>query len=369
MLKLVYGCLAFSAVALTVLVIATAGNRPSFRGTTHSMATALTAPATVLDADARGAITQTGNGTVAGYERGADSPAWSVDFKRFPDDTGADFDGLEPHDAAAWCSGDCPAAIVSIDGKYRAVGSAPKALADQLNAYSASASLLDVLPGGKALISQPLGGAGRLKLLNMGRVEVLPASAPSVAIASANGYRVIAGSARSGGGVLSRSIRTGGKWVAGTPDLTEPGLQNLCISSDGRWVGAVSNRLLLMPFIGASQVAAGNPVAGGICRADQGGFTFAVNPQDSRSHVAAVRFAHDGRRIWARSFGAQKLISPTGSPLIVTWGRDDTISVVDAVSGRALPKQALPQEPFVGGDGSIVIASRGGFPTWVKVER
>lgn len=369
MLKLVYGCLAFSAIAFTALLIAASSQGPAFRGTTESMAIALSSGATVLDADARGAITQTGNGTVSGYIRGDDGPAWSIDFKRFTDDPGASVDGLAPRNAQAWCSGRCPAAIVEFAGTYRAAGGGPQALASQLSGYGSSAALLSLMPGGKALVNQPAGAGGKLKILTGGRVEMLPAESPSVAIASANGYRVIAGADRGGTGVLTRSIRTGGNWATANPDLAEPGLQNICISPDGRWVGAVSNRLLLMPFIGPAQTVAGNPVQGGICRADQSGFTFAVNPQLRPNHVAAVRFTHDGRRIWARSFGAQRLISPTGSPLIVTWGRDDSVSVVDAVSGKALAKTPLPQEPFVGRDGSIVIASRGGFPTWIKVAR
>lgn len=366
MLKLVYVCLGFSAVALAALLIASSTDDATFRGTTDVMMRDLQNPATVLDADLRGAVTQTANGTVAGYLRGEDSPAWSIDFKRY---AGAGPGHLEPRDAVAKCAGTCPAAITAFEGRYRARGGASSALAAQLNAYGANLELLELLAGGRALAAQPVGAAAKLKLLSGARVEVLPATAPSVAKASSTGYRVIAGAGRAGTGVLTRSIRSGGRWVAGAPDLEEPGLQNICISADGRWVGAVSHRLLLMPFIGDAQNVAGNPVTGGICRADSAGFTFAVNPARAPGHVAAVRFTHDGRRLWARTFGSQHLLSPSGSPLIVVSDRQWNISVVDSISGKALLHSSLPQEPFVGDDGAIVIADRAGRPNWVKVPR
>lgn len=361
MLKLVYACLAFSAVALTGLVIASASQGPPFHGTTAAMARALGEDAHVLDADETGAITQTGNGVVAGFRRGETKPDWEIKFSRFPDSGSGSWD-TAPSNAAAWCAGDCPSALVQVGGRYQARGEAAAALAERLNTSGSDAYILDVV-GPNSLFARI---AGVLTSLRGQEAQALPVKNPSVAVASGSARRVIAGSAVGETGLISRTIQNDGKWQSAAPVLSEPNLQNMCISPDGRWVGAVSNRLLLLPFVGSATLTAGNPVAGGVCRADSQGFTFAVNPEGNRSQVSAVRFTHDGRRLWARSFGAQRLLSPSGLPVIVTRSPDNTVTAVDATTGDVRFKRAVTGQVFVGDDGAVVTADRSGQPEWLR---
>lgn len=370
MLKLVYACLAFSAVAFVVLIVASADRGRAFRGTTAGMARALTEPARVLDADNKGAVVQTGNGRVEGYLRGQEDPIWSVEFERFPD---IDDDGwsAEPPNAAAWCAGACPASIVSVDGRYNARGGASEALAAKLNGgASGPAELLDVLDTSSALANLPGEDpqSSQLAFISGSTAERLPIENPSVAIANKSGTRVIAGTGLGNVGRLTRAIRAGGKWRTAAPPIEEPNLANMCLSSDGRWVGAVSRRVLLMPFVSDTAFGAGNPVSSGLCRADASGYTTAVNPLDRPSFVAASRYAHDGRRIWARTFGAVRLLSPTGSPRVVVQDNIQNVTAVDAVSGKVVLQRQLSTRPFVGADGAIVTASRAGTPLWIVAE-
>lgn len=361
MLKLVYVCLAVSAVALTALVVSSASQGPPFRGTTAAMARALQDQARILDADETGAITQTGNGIVAGFRRGETEPDWEIKFARFPDSDRGSWD-TAPGNAAAWCAGDCPGALVQIGSRYQAHGGAAPALAEKLNTSGSDAYILDILSPSGAFARI----AGELTLLRGQDAQTLPVKNPSVAIASGSGRRVIAGSAVGQTGLISRTIQDGGKWKATAPTLSEPNLQNLCISPDGRWVGATSHRLLLMSFVGSTAIDAGNPISAGVCRADSTGFTFAVNPPDDPSRVSAVRFTHDGRRLWARSFGAQRLLSPSGLPVIVTRSPDNTVTVVDATTGQVRFKHSATGQVFVGDDGAIVTADRAGQPEWMR---
>ncbi len=370
MLKLVYACLAFSAVAFVALIVASADRGPAFRGTTAGMARALTEAARVLDADTKGAIVQTGNGRVEGYRRGQEDPVWSFEFERFPDNPDGGW-SAEPPNAAAWCAGACPAAITSAEGSYSAHGGASAALASRLNAGGQrTAELLDVLDTSSALAN--LAGddsdSSQLAFVSGSTSERLPVQNASVAIASKSGTRVIAGTSLGNAGRLTRAIRDDGRWRTASPTIDEPNLANMCLSSDGRWVGAVSRRVLLLPFVGDAGFGAGNPVSSGLCRADASGYTVAVNPLDRPNFVAASRYTHDGRRIWARTFGSVRLLSPTGSPRVVVQDREQNLTAIDAISGKVVLKRHVDTKPFVGADGAIVTASRAGTPLWIVAE-
>jgi hypothetical protein len=370
--KLVITCLSTSAVALTALLIATAGQSSSFRGTTAEMLATYSEPARVLTADAKGAITQTGNGVVAGYLRGQNAPSWKVKFDRFPPEQTAQ--ELTPDDAKAWCVGRCPAALVEIRGSYSQQSAGAERLAGTLTGLGPNYRLLDLIDRSRALVA-PLAGTAaageNLRLVSGSRIEQLPARGPSVAYADERGYRVAAGSAEGKVGTLSRMTRAGGRWRSVGAAVVEPNLQNICISSDGRWTGAISRRIQLMAFLGGSPVLAGNPVSGGICRADARGFTAVVNPADRSGRLAAARYTHDGRRLWARSLGSQRLISPTGSPLIVTETTHQplTLAAFDAVDGSPRLRRPIQSRPYVGEDGSIVTADRSGLPVWISLQR
>jgi hypothetical protein len=378
MFKFAVICLTVSALALATLIIAAAGQRSYFRGTTPEMLEAYSTPAQVLAADADGAITQTGNGVVAGYSRGETKPSWQFKFTRFPLELMDDFDN--PDDAQAWCAGRCPSALVLLRGHYSKRGAGTGALAEtlakSLTALGSGYRLLDLIDARRALVG-PVSGADRtssrasLMLVNGSRTERLPTPSPSAAYASSNGFRVVAGSADGNTGTLTRAIRAGGRWRPVGSSIVEPNLENLCISADGRWVGAISRRIQLLPFLGGEAALAGNPLSGGVCRADSRGYTVVVNPAASPGQIGAVRMTHDGRRIWARSFGTRRLISPGPSPLIVTESTrpQRTIVAVDATTGQERLRRGISTTPKVGEDGAIVVADRTGQPIWITLRR
>lgn len=369
MLKLVYACLAFSFIALVALVIAATGPNHSFRGTTKPMFDALTQGATILAADRNGAVTQTGNGRVAGYKRGAQGDEWTLKFDPFgltsDDPWGDDVIG-----ASAWCAGGCPAALVLVGDRFSARGGADPALAQAFNAKGASGlQVLAVTARDTAFghIGTQQNTAAPLLRFKGSLVTTLPARAPSVVMVDDDGGRLAAGSPNGAIGTLTRLERVGGKWVHATPNVDEPNLRNLCISHDGRWVGAISAQTLLMGFGDYAPLATGNPVAGGTCTADSAGFTAVVNPAARATSVAAARYTHDGRRVWARTFGSQRLLSPTGSPLIVTSTSGGDVTAIDAVSGKVEMQKQLATQPFVTSDGAIITAGRDGVPVWLYV--
>ncbi|MFT4049833.1 MAG: hypothetical protein QM648_08345 [Solirubrobacterales bacterium] len=369
MLKLVYACLAVSFIALVVLIVSASDGGHAFRGTTKPMYDTLTSSAEILAADKNGAITQTGNGLVAGYRRGGTSAAWTFKFDPF-----ANADEMSWNDAVptadSWCAGACPSAIVGFGARYSAHGGASAALANTLSAQNTGLLQPLVFTSANAGFAR-LGGvrnaSSTLVQIKDSVVTTLPVEAPSVVVADKSGARIASGSPNDQGGELDRLELADGKWTSAAPSLAESGLRNICISSDGRWVGAISHRALLMAFADTNPIVAGNPAAGGICTADSGGFTVVVNPADHPNFVAAARYTHDGRRIWARTFGAQRLLSPTGSPLIVTATTDGHVTAIDSVTGKVELQQRFSGPAFVTADGSIVTTGREGKPVWLYV--
>lgn len=372
MLRLVYGCLAISAAALLALVIASSGEDASFAGTTKPMFEALTDDAKVLAADRNGAVTQTGNGRIAGHRRGTRGAVWTLKFNPFAE---ADRDpwGGDAIQAVAWCAGGCPAAIVTTGAGFSAQAGADPALAKSLAARSSTPGtalqVIAVTARDTAYGFIDSGPAHPAPLLEFKgtRIRELPVDSPSTVMTDDRGTRLAAGSPKGESGALARLQRSAGRWAEAAPSFEEPLLRNLCISRDGRWLGAVSARILMMGFSGGEPIASGDSVASGTCTADSGGFTAVVNPSARPGVVAVVRYTHDGRRIWARTLGAQKLLSPAGSPLIVTQTRGGELTALDAVSGRRWMHQSVSGEPYVSRDGAIVTTGRNGEPVWLFV--
>lgn len=370
MIRLVQVSLALSAAALAIIVIADlrSENKHHFLSGDEATRQALTGGALVLAADSHGAVTETGNGAVRGWRRGESEPIWRDDIDRFDEDV----DGQTHEralDAVALCAEFCPAALLEFDGRFSAYG-ASAALAGQLNSHATNTKPLAMLGASSALVLTDLApGAsnGALAVFTGNSEQRLPAGRPSVAYADATGARVVAGSPDGAAGILSRSERVTEYWRTAAPAIKEDKLQNLCISADGRWVGAVATRTLVMAFGAERPKPVGQSVAGGICRADAGGVTAVVNPAEKPGTIVMIRFDHEGRRIWRRAMGAQQLLSPTGSPLVVTKNAHEIVTVVDAVSGRLRLRRRIPGRPLVAADGSIVVARRDGRPRWIDL--
>lgn len=365
MLKLVYGCLAFSAVAGVLLIVSAANQGPAFRGPTKVMNDALAQGAKVLAADASGAVTQTGNGRVAGWTRSGEQ-LWSVSFDRFAEGPDNPF-GAGAVDAAAWCAGGCPNALVAIRDEFTAHGGASAKLAGALTKLRLGADAILAVPGGdQAFIRAAVEGreGTQLMWLQDDGSSRLPVANPSLVQAAQRGTRILAGSV-TGGGTIQRFTRSGRAWRSAGPPIFERGVQNACLSADGEWIGAISARVQMFTFGGAQVMTAGQQVAGGTCTVDRSGLTAVFNPAGAPQDVGAARFALSGRRLWVRNFGAQQLLSPAGSPRVVVRAADGTITVAGAKTGRTIATHKYAEAPYASADGSVVAADRDGSPHWL----
>ncbi|MBJ7355132.1 MAG: hypothetical protein JHC98_09920 [Thermoleophilaceae bacterium] len=367
MLKLVYGCLAFSLVACIFLFVAAARSGDGFHGMTKSMGDALNSGATVLDADRDGAITQTGNGKVAGYRRSGDE-TWSTKFDRFKETPSNPY-GAGANDATAWCMTACPTALVGFESGYSAFGGVSERFVDELNKLSPKSEDVMALTGRDTAflrVSPPTNATPQLYVLeSSGRFTLLGVLNPSEVQPVQPRDRAVVGSARGKVGVLGQVALRAGRWQATDRSITEVGLKNVCVSDDERWIGAVGTRISRTAFGSASGAAFGPPVTSGTCTVDENGTTAIFTPRSAPETVVAARYSAGGRTIWRHDFGAQRLLSPAGSPIVVTQAADGNVTAIDALTGRNTYSGKLVGVPFVCEDGSIVTADRQGHPHWV----
>jgi len=52
---------------------------------------------------------------------------------------------------------------------------------------------------------------------------------------------------------------------------------------------------------------------------------------------------------------------------VVAQAADGTLTAIDAITGRTIVERQIVGQPFVGNDGSIVVANRQGEPEWLHV--
>lgn len=369
MLKLVYACLALSALALALLIGTSLKQKNYFRGTTAEMMRTLEDDAQVLAADKLGAVTQTGNGIVAGYRRGQSKPLWEFRFTRFPDVRGQSGWSQTGENAIVWCAAACPSAFVQLAGATRAQGRASTEVARSLNRDRAR--ILKVFGPDEVLAD----ASGELTWYFGAKSDPIGVSAPSVVEASADSRRVIVGGVGGGGAALHRLERTGDGWRSAAPELEEANLRNICISADGRRIGGVSNRTFYLGFTGREAQSVGGEVVGGRCRVSGRGLTTIVNPQVQPQDIEVNHFDFNGKRRWTRQLSRLRLISPTGSPLVVARTPNNELTVIDASTGEQLASPSRRSHimsttfPHVGADGSIVVADRHGRPEWITPAR
>lgn len=364
MLKLVYGCLAFSAIALTLLVVAAVDQGEPFRGTTNAMSHAIGQNAQVLSADASGAVTQTGNGHVTGY-RADGSRTWRFSFNPFKAGPTNPY-GAGSIDALANCAGACPSAITELLGAYSAHGGASNELAATLNELTREgASLLRVVDRARAFSkSSDSDSPSQLLSTDGASTAKLPIAGPTVVELSGDRARALVGSAIGQRGAITRLEARGRRWGVRGPSIKQRGLMNSCISDDGQWVGMVAGRASRRSFDGGTRVAFGPRIASGKCSVDAQGTTLSFT-QLGRPELLAARYDADGREVWRHDLGAMRLLSNSGSPYVVAQSSDGNVVALDAVTGRERFRHHVNGEPFVAGDGSIVTADRSGSPTWL----
>ncbi|MGH2958344.1 MAG: hypothetical protein ACRDKE_01975 [Solirubrobacterales bacterium] len=367
MLKLVYGCLAFSLVAGVIIFVAAAGQDHGFRGMTKSMGDAITQDAKVLDADRYGAITQTGNGHVAGFTRDGDKK-WSVDFDRFAESPANPY-GAGAEDALAWCIDDassCPGGILRIGARYESVGGASPELAAALNSKPQDqAGLLAVPQSDQAFVRVTEEGSGNAVLALLGeQATTFPITDPKVVQPRVESSSALVGSGGEKIGEVSWLKREGSTWRKARGTITEPGLQNAC-SSDSE-IATVSTRVRIFDSIDAEGKTIGERVSGGVCTFTYNlTVTVVFNSAASPESVQVANYKRDGTLNWKKDLGAQKLLSSSGSPYVVAQKADGTLTVYSVFDGRILMTKQLTSVPFVGPDGSVVSAGRDGDPIWL----
>lgn len=369
MLKLVYGCLAFSLIAGVIIFALALEQGRGFHGMTKTMGDAIVQGATILDADRNGAITQTGNGRLKGYVRDG-SVRWESKVDRFAEGPNNPF-GAGSNDASAWCNQSCPAAIVEFEGDVSAFGGADPKLAESLGEHDAKPDDILGFAGAKTVFLRKLveGFAQpRLIAIEVGKPDaVLGVVNPSEIQPERARERVISGSATGKLGKLDQIVRSGGIWrVAGRP-VSEAGLKNICVSNDDAWIGAVTTRISRFAIGATPRRTFGPPITTGTCTVDQQGITAIYTAVADPNRLQVARYAASGRRLWQHDFGAKRLLSPAGSPDVVAQAADGTLAAIDAITGRTIVERQIVGQPFVGNDGSIVVANRQGEPEWLHV--
>lgn len=371
MLKLVYGCLAFSLIAGVLIFVLAVEQGRGFRGMTKTMGDAITQGATILDADRTGAITQTGNGRLTGYAREGDSK-WQSKVDRFAEGPNNPF-GAGSNDASAWCNQACPAAVVEFEGDFTAFGGADSKLADSLGDHEAKPEDILGFAGDKTVFLRKLveGFAQpRLVAIEIGKPDaVLGVINPSEIQPDRARDSVISGSATGKIGSLNQIVRSGGIWRVAGRSISEAGLKNVCVSDDDAWIGAVTTRVSRFASGANPRASFGPPITTGTCTVDRQGITAIYTSVAEPSRLQASRYSASGRRVWLHNFGAQRLLSPAGSPAVVAQAADGTVTALDAITGRTVFTREVLGQPFVGNDGSIVTANRQGQPEWLHVGR
>lgn len=369
MLKLVYGCLAFSLIAGAIIFALAIEQGRGFGGMTKTMGDAIVQGATILDADRNGAITQTGNGRLKGYVRDG-SVRWESKVDRFAEGPNNPF-GAGSNDASAWCIQSCPAAIVEFEGDLSAFGGADPKLAESLGEHDAKPDDILGFAGAKTVFLRKLveGFAQpRLIAIEVGKPDaVLGVVNPSEIQPDRARDRVVSGSATGKLGTLNQIVRSGGIWRVAGRSISEAGLKNICVSDDDAWIGAVTTRISRFASGATPRRTFGPPIMTGTCTVDQQGITALYTAVADPNRLQAARYAPSGRRLWLHDFGAKRLLSPAGSPDVVAQAVDGTLTAIDAITGRTIVERQVVGQPFVGNDGSIVVADRQGAPEWLHV--
>jgi hypothetical protein len=369
MLKLVYGCLAFSLIAGAIIFVSAAGQGNGFRGMTKSMGDAISQNAAVLDADRNGAVTQTGNGRITGYKRDL-TKAWSTEFDPFEEGPNNPY-GAGTIKAFAWCTEGCPNAILDINRKFTSHGSAGEGLASTMTSLGLNEkSVLSIYALNAAFVATNSADQDQTELRYVVHQDssVLPISNPSTVSVDdpAMATHAIVGSARGRTGFLTRMTK-GETWEIKAPRIRETDLKNACISADGGSIGLVSTRVKRSDFFDSPGDAIGPKLASGACTVDANGITAMYTPAKNPSSLEAARYSNDGRRLWHRTFGAQRLLSRSGWRDVVTQAPNGKVTAIDSVSGRTVFAKQVTGVPFAAEDGSIVTAGRDGEPRWLLV--
>ena len=376
MTNFIKGCIAFSLIALVVvIVIAINEDEPAFVRYGY-INDSISQGANVLAVDSEGAVTQTAAGKVLGFKRGTAAAIWEESFERFDKSTNA------VRNAAAHCALACPAAMLELPERTIGVGGADPTGSLARTLGNGEADLVQPIdndslfvnrkegnttglftmhanpstPGAPSQISTGLRGAGYLGL----------SADRKTAVAG------LAGDDSAGAGLRLRALkRSGNQWRATGPSYALSKNANACISPGGDSIGIVDGRLRIVS-VGTSRSRTVGPrlIAGTCTIDDSGAVTLAYNPADRPQNVSAARFTATGKGVWSSDFGAVRLLSKADAKFVALRGPTGRLNVHDVVTGKELLNDPLDGVPPGGGGlgigkDAIVRADRKGNPTWL----
>lgn len=383
MTRFIKGCIAFSLVALVVvIVLAINEDEPSFIRYAY-VNESINQGAEVLAADADGAVTQTATGAVLGFEQGSADPVWKQSFEPFDNTTNS------IRSASAQCSYACPSAMVTLPDKTIGVGQMDPtgSLARALG--NGDSTLVKVVDNTSIFVNDTR--ANTTGLFAMKSDEQSPGPPTSLFtglrgasyVGLAQNARAavvgVAGSDNDGDALRLRTLlREDRAWTTGNINLSLSKDANACISGEGRFAAAVDRRLRVFPLqrsntqdITVEPQTVGPRVASGTCTIDDyGSVTLLYNPIGGTDAIEAVRFSATGRQLWSFSYPQAKLLTKADSYFYAIREVNGTLRAFDIKTGRQILEDPLTGVPPSGhglgfGRDAIVRANRKGEPTWL----
>ena len=373
MTRFIKGCIAFSLIALVVvIVLAINEDEPSFVRYNY-VNESINQGALVLAVDSQGAITQTATGVVRGYKLNGEA-VWEQSFTRFDSATNA------VRSARAQCTTACPSAFLTLPERTIGVGGADP-----------TGSLARALAGGESQLVQTIDDDSLFVNRNESSTTglfTMFASSPGAPTQVSTGLRGaayvglsgdrkvavagLAGDDSAGAGLRLRQLkRSGASWRASGDSLALSKNANACISPRGNYTGIVDDQLRIVGEFDGSSRSVGPKVESGTCTiGDDGAVTLIHNPRGDTQTIVATRFSSSGKQRWSREHRGARLVSKAGALFYAVRDQTGRLSVFDAASGKPLLNDPLVGVPPGGGGlgiglDAIVRADRKGQPTWL----
>lgn len=375
MTKLVFACVVVSAALVVAVMFLLVVSEPEQPPRFSTLSSAIEDGAEILDADENGAITMTANGNVRGVSRDG-AVVWERSFERYEPNK-RDLIG-----ARATCVEKCPAALLDLPSGYEGVGGADPAGSIARALTDGDMSLLAAVDSTTVFAAAPTATGTTLRTIiatdperpsaptlenvgipGPGYVGIAPTT--DRAVVGAIGGDPPAGAAR------VRAISgERGKWTTAGESVREIESANICISSDGKWIGIVSTGIRVARFGEEPGEQLGSAIERGTCTIDARGISAVVQASENQGDVVGLRYSRQGKLVWRRALGRVRVVNDADAVNFVARadGSEQT-TVLEASSGKLLLEQKLRANVFASDDGALVTANRAGVPTWIKPGR
>ena len=336
--------------------------------------------AAVLAADAGGAVTQTDERTLRGYDRSG-KLVWKQAPQYIKDAQGTPRYVL----SNAFCAGACPAAYTNnvaanrnhvIAYDINGSGGA-QTLGEPFN--DPGVSIRGVVNGDNLVIGQPA-GSGYEYLFAKATAKGSPAQrlSPAVPVSAKTGLVVLPDDAgtrvqvmESGAG--RKNPRTtlrwfewvGGRWRQAGKPVSLPRAE-ACFSGDGRRAALVAKRVTLMDFGGSHRHTLKTGPGPGNCMFSSNGITVTTPAVSNKLALTFTNYTDAGDSVWQRTFTRAASFNARG-------GNDDLIQVVtnlgmqliSAADGKTMHSYKNQYAAYPTGKNQFVVADTVGVPRWL----